>query len=123
MSSLAFLNLIIPGIILGTLLFFSAGGDLLGLRAQQSSALARRHVVEIHDFRFEPAQLDVAPGDTVVWINRDIVPHTATRDNESWDSGMLLNEADMWSLVAPERGLHTYYCRFHPTMKGVLLVK
>ena len=37
---------------------------------------------------FHPEVLEVQRGDTVVWINRDIVPHTATATRKSgWDTG------------------------------------
>ena len=38
----------------------------------------QRHVVEIRGMAFHPEALEVRRGDTVVWINRDMVPHTAT---------------------------------------------
>lgn len=122
MGSFAFLKHSAPGIILGVLLLLPGTGGLLGLRAQRPPAPAQRHVVEIHDFRFEPAQLVAALGDTVVWINRDIVPHTATGVDETWDSGTL-EETESWSLVVQAVGQQVYYCRFHPTMKGALRVK
>lgn len=121
MRCLAFLKRCIPGIVLGVLLLAGEGG-LMGLRAQRPPVPARRHVVAIRDFQFEPAQLTVAPGDTVVWVNRDIVPHTATEDEESWDSSAL-REGESWSLVARAAGDQTYHCRFHPAMKGVVLVR
>jgi plastocyanin len=34
--------------------------------------------VEIREFKFEPETLTVHEGDTVVWKNDEIVPHTAT---------------------------------------------
>ena len=122
MSSLAFLKRFAPGIVLGALLLLPGAGGLPGLRAQGPPVPSQRHVVALRDFGFEPAELVVAPGDTVMWINRDIVPHTVTGSNEQWDSGTL-QEADSWSLVVREVGDYAYYCRFHPTMKGALLVQ
>src|SRR3712207_496669 len=37
--------------------------------------------VEIRNNAFVPAQLNVAPGTTVTFVNRDTVPHTVTADN------------------------------------------
>ena len=34
---------------------------------------ARMHTIEIRGMEFHPAELTVALGDTVVWINRDVV--------------------------------------------------
>ena len=49
------------------------------------AAGADRHVFEIVKFKFVPAQLQVAAGDTIVWVNKDIVPHTITSTDKSWD--------------------------------------
>ena len=87
-----------------------------------SEAAPRRHVVEIEGFEFRPARLAVAPGDTVVWINRDIVPHTATDSAGTWDSGALGPGAS-WSLVPSAEGDLTYLCALHPSMKGRLIVR
>src|SRR5215212_5417535 len=38
--------------------------------------------VEIRNNAFNPAQLNVAPGTTVTFVNNDNVPHTATSDNK-----------------------------------------
>src|SRR5215217_7441712 len=45
--------------------------------------------VEIRNIAFIPAQLNIAPGTTVTFVNRDDVPHTATSDNKLFDSGEL----------------------------------
>ncbi len=34
------------------------------------------HTVEIKQMKFQPAELIVQKGDTVVWINNDIVAHS-----------------------------------------------
>ena len=47
-------------------------------------------VVDIWDFFFEPARLSVAPGTTVVWVNRGAHPHTVTAFDGSFDSGVLM---------------------------------
>src|SRR5215204_5860875 len=41
--------------------------------------------VEIRNNAFNPPQLNVAPGTTVTFVNRDTVPHTATADNKLFD--------------------------------------
>lgn len=106
------------------------GGPLAcGERASASSVAerasggqARRHVVEIAGFAFRPARLSVAPGDTVVWVNRDIVPHTATDSAGTWDSGAL-GPGATWSLVPSAEGELAYLCALHPSMKGRLIVR
>ncbi|MFS8636480.1 MAG: cupredoxin family copper-binding protein [Gemmatimonadota bacterium] len=75
----------------------------------------RHHVVEIRGFQFVPPALEVAVGDTIVWVNRDFVPHTATAANGGWDSSEIARDGT-WSYVVRERGRHEYFCALHPTM-------
>ena len=71
---------------------------------------------------YGPAEVTVAPGDTIVWTNRDIVPHTVTGAARQFDSGGLSPGAE-WSLVARDSGPIAYTCTFHPMMKGTIVVK
>jgi len=70
----------------------------------------------------DPARLDVAKGDTVVWINRDAAPHTATDSLGSWDSGEL-GAGDRWTWIAEEAGRISYLCAYHPSMTGSITVR
>jgi plastocyanin len=82
-----------------------------------SIGAAETHIVEISGLEFTPAVLDVAVGDTVTWVNRDVVPHTATAADGSFDSGGL-DQGDAWSLVIERAGAIAYLCTFHPQMRG-----
>lgn len=83
----------------------------------------RRYEVQIRDMAFTPAQLTVAVGDTIVWVDHDIVPHTATREGVGgWDVGPIMG-GDSAVLVVREAGTAAYHCRFHPVMQGTLLVQ
>ena len=44
--------------------------------ATAEEAGGRTHIVEIRKLQFSPAELEVAPRDTITWINYDLVPHT-----------------------------------------------
>ena len=79
------------------------------------------HVIELKQLRFRPPTLTVARGDTVVWINHDIVPHTATELDGEWDSEGLEQDAS-WRHVVTTGAVH-YYCKYHPTMRGTIIVK
>jgi plastocyanin len=98
------------------------GAVTLGLAAACAGPAPRSHTVEIRGFAYLPATLEVAAGDTVVWINRDALPHTATRDGRLWDSGSI-NAEQSWRLVAASPGSQPYYCTFHPVMRGELVVR
>jgi plastocyanin len=80
------------------------------------------HTVEIRGMEFHPAVLTVAAGDTVVWVNRDIVPHTATATGRTkWDTGQL-TQGQVGRYVARRAGVVAYGCTFHPTMHGKLII-
>jgi len=92
---------------------------LLAMGCQRKPA-ARVHRIDMSTTGFAPAEVTAAPGDTIVWANHDIVPHTATADGRQFDSGAVPPGAE-WSLVVRERGRIPYICTFHPTMKGVIV--
>ncbi len=81
-------------------------------------------VVEMRGLGYQPMTLTVTAGDTVVWINRDIVPHTVTEIEREWTSVEMRTGAK-WAWVATnEKGDTTrYYCAYHPTMRGIIVVK
>ncbi len=78
-----------------------------------------RVVIEIRGFEFVAEQPAVSPGDVVVWKNLDIVPHTATSEDDSWDSS-LIEAGGTWEMVVTEDMVLAYYCRYHPSMGATL---
>jgi plastocyanin len=97
---------------------------LAGAAALMAPALAagpKTHTVVMEGFRFVPETLEVQRGDTVEWVNRDIVPHTATAAGV-FDSGSIAPQA-RWKRVMGKTGSVAYVCTFHPTMKGTLQVR
>lgn len=79
------------------------------------------YTVEIKEMKFQPAELTVQKGDTVVWINRDMVAHDVTEQpDKTWASSPLAM-GQSWSLVATQSA--DYYCSIHVIMKGKLVVK
>jgi plastocyanin len=83
----------------------------------------RRHLVEISGMKFSPSVLEARRGDTVVWINRDLVPHTATGVKDgTWDTGTILGN-DSTSVVLRQDGELEYLCRLHPVMTAKIIVR
>jgi nitrite reductase (NO-forming) len=82
-------------------------------------------IVVIRGFAYEPAQLAVAPGTRIVWINCEpegTPGHTTTAGDGSWDSPTLLR-GDVFSVDAPAPGAHDYFCRPHPFIQGRIVVQ
>ncbi len=91
------------------------------LAAIGQEANGTRHRVEIQQFKFVPEAIEVKPGDTVVWVNLDIVPHTVTATNTSWESGNLDPDAE-WEMTVGEPTSGKYFCAYHPTMTAAINV-
>ena len=95
-------------------------GALLMLAAP-ALALAETHTVVIDGMKFEPATLVVKRGDTVVWHNKDLVPHTATVAG-GFDSGNI-DPGRQWRWTVRGDGRIDYVCTYHPGMKAALTVR
>ena len=92
-----------------------------GSIAPSGADASGQQVTQIARFRFTPDPLVVRPGDTVTWINRDIVPHTVTAVDESWDTGEIAPGSE-GSIVVTAGLSADYFCRFHPSMKATLQI-
>ncbi|MDH1301850.1 MULTISPECIES: cupredoxin family copper-binding protein [Achromobacter] len=80
------------------------------------------HVVTIEGMQFTPATLTLKPGEKVTWINKDLVPHTASAVSKAFDSGVIAAGAS-WTYTVREAGSSAYVCLFHPTMQGTLIAQ
>jgi plastocyanin len=87
-----------------------------------AAAKSRTHTIALRGMKNIPATLVVRAGDTVVWKNEDVVPHTATDRGKSFDSGSI-EPGGSWSYVANRKGTYFYYCAYHPNTKGKLVVR
>ena len=85
-----------------------------------SAAGARTHSIEMQNMRFGPAPANIRVGDSINWINRDLVAHTATARNRSFD--VVIPPGHSATTVVRQPGTIAFYCRFHPTMRGSLIV-
>lgn len=79
------------------------------------------HTVEIRQMRFQPSDLRVKKGDTVIFTNKDIVVHDVTEEaTKAWTSSALPPEKS-YTIVVQQSA--NYYCTIHPVMKGGLIVE
>jgi plastocyanin len=77
--------------------------------------------VTIEGSRFTPSTLTVRAGDSIVWVNKDLFPHTAT-SAAHFDSNAIAPEQS-WTYKASAKGDFAYVCAYHPTMKATLRVE
>ena len=112
-------------IIIGLVTMLLISGEVMsmpGAWKMTSLPLPKQHVVEIQAFSFQPQRTVVSPGDTIVWINRDIVPHTVTANGGTWKA-QNLEEGQSLQVVVEDSGDFSYFCEFHPHMTGVLRIR
>ena len=94
---------------------------VIGLAAGERPT-PQTHTVSMENMRFQPETLTVSRGDTIVWINKDLVPHTATSRTGGFDSQIIQAEKS-WRFTVQKTGDFAYVCTFHPTMTAMLRVK
>lgn len=83
------------------------------------SAHAETIQVIIDKLIFSPAVVNAKIGDTIEWVNKDVLMHTATVRG-GWDVIIPPNKSASVVLQSVENV--EYYCRFHPNMKGRIVV-
>ena len=67
-----------------------------------------------------PAEASVKAGDTIEWVNKDVLAHTASGRNGDFD--VTIPPKKTVTSVVQKPGTVEYYCRFHPNMKAVLTI-
>jgi plastocyanin/mono/diheme cytochrome c family protein len=81
------------------------------------------HHVNISGLRFQPPELEVRVGDDIEWTNSDFVPHTATADDgKAFDTGRI-DAGQSRRVTVSEGGRFSYSCRYHSSMKAILIVR
>ena len=86
-----------------------------------TAAQAASHDISIKSFKFNSDDLAIKVGDTVTFSNADGVPHTATADDGSFDTGTLKKNTS-GDVTFSTAGDFTYFCKFHRNMTGVIRV-
>ena len=89
--------------------------------ASVTAAHAAEHTIVMEGVKFQPAELAVEHGATVVWVNKDPFPHTATARG-AFDSKEIA-PGKSWKWIARKAGSYDYVCTLHPGMSGKLTVK
>jgi plastocyanin len=77
--------------------------------------------VQIVDRIYQPTTLTVEAGQSVLWHNTTLQPHTVTALGGEFDSGKL-DGGENFSVTFTNPGTFAYKCTIHPTMHGVVTV-
>jgi len=82
-----------------------------------------KQTVVIQSYRFQPKQITVKKGTSVLFINKDDAPHTVSPENRADFTGtgrLLGGEKKVVTFDHP--GNVKYFCDFHPSMEGTVVV-
>jgi len=108
---------------LATITLVSASRSSKTTTASEEDAPAIAMTVHVKDGEFDPRDIEIEAGGTVMWINDDIAPHDLhfLAPNKLY-SGVVRPEK-AWIHTFTAAGNYDYYCDFHNTMKGVVVVR
>lgn len=84
----------------------------------ESSRAANEGVTMRDTNKFNPEEVRIQPGDTVVWSNQGTKTHTVTADNKNFNSGDV-KAGESYSQSFDKEGFYFYYCRLHGGKGGV----
>ena len=77
--------------------------------------------VGIYNFYFEPAEVRVPVGGTVVW-KAHTPDHTTTSRDQVWGSD-IIPVAETFSFAFTKPGTYKYICAIHPEMEGTVIAQ
>lgn len=93
-------------------------------KAAPAAAPAAAKTVEMMGYKFSPASLSVAVGDTVTWTNHDTAPHNVViTDGPEKFTSPTLQKGQTFSHTFTKAGDYSYYCSIHPDMKASVKVE
>jgi plastocyanin len=101
------------------------GVDASACSVQLPSTAFGSAVVVIRNFTFTPAQVHVAAGQKVTWVNCEAPgsdSHTSTADAGKWASPILASGA-VFTTDFTNAGTFSYHCQIHPGMVGSVVVE
>jgi plastocyanin len=79
------------------------------------------HRVDMKNIAFMPPRLTIRAGDSVVWHNGDIVAHTASSQQGGLD--VVVAPGAEQTATFSRAGTVNYICRYHPNMRGEIVVQ
>jgi len=78
--------------------------------------------ISIINFQFTPAEVTIAPGESVTWVNDDGAPHGLEYHDGSSGKDLLLPGAS-YNRRFDQPGTYDYNCSVHPYMMGRVIVR
>jgi plastocyanin len=77
--------------------------------------------ITIDKLVYSPSEATAKVGDTIEWINKDVLAHTATANaGDNWN--VVIAPMKTGRLVLRKAGTVDYFCQYHPNMKARIVV-
>jgi plastocyanin len=91
--------------------------------ASEEDTPAIAMTVHVKDGEFDPRDIDIEAGGSVMWINDDVASHDLQflAPNKLYSG--VIKPGKAWVHTFAAAGTYDYYCDFHNTMKGVVVVR
>jgi len=88
--------------------------------AAPACAAPKVHTITLQQLGFGPVPSGLRVGDTIEWVNNDVLLHSATARDNSFD--VELKPKARVRMVLKKAGTFAFFCRYHPGMTGMLVV-
>jgi len=111
--------------LMGTFLLGAAVTAIASISLQAGKAAAADPApvdIKIDNFAFAPQRLTVKAGTTVIWRNRDDIPHAIASSIRLFKS-KALDSDDTYAFTLKTAGTYEYFCSLHPQMTGTIVVE
>jgi len=128
-------KIVFYGLLLVALLAFTGCTGTKSIPAQQTTVVettnppstgdsgGKTYNIDISNFAFSPATLNIKKGDTVIWTNSDTVPHTIAGDSGTELESDQLSKGQTYTHTFNTAGTFNYHCSIHKSMTGTITVK
>jgi len=104
--------------------FEAASHDAMMRRKTERKELTlAANEIGIDNFSFTPPVLTVKAGTTIVWINKDDVPHLIVNVQNKFRQSPVLDTDQRFRATLIKPGTYDYFCSLHPKMQGKIVVQ
>lgn len=88
--------------------------------SKKKEAPVTRRTIDIREYMFTPATLEIKMGSTVTWVNNDQISHQI---KSIFFNSAELTTGQSFSYTFNNPGIFDYTCSIHPEMSGKIVVK
>jgi plastocyanin len=108
----------IAAAVLGAVVGTGLAGGMMVARAQSAAT-----AISIDNFTFTPQTVTVKAGTTVIWTNKDDIPHGIAATGNAFAKSKALDTDNSYSFTFTTPGTYKYFCYIHPHMTGTIVVE